>query len=93
MIRFINMNERGLFWVFGRQSWSCNTRNSISFSDIKIYFKYLMAPFEFTNDQNTIRRFILDYINILKIKVHLKDDAWNSMIFIIILKPFTKFVG
>ena len=34
-----------------------------------------MAPFEFTNDQSTIRRFILDYINILKIKVHLKDDA------------------
>ena len=52
-----------------------------------------MAPFEFTNDQNTIRRFILDYINILKIKVHLKDDAWNSMIFIIILKLFTKFGG
>ena len=34
-----------------------------------------MAPFEFTNDQNTIRRFILGYINILKIKIYLKEDS------------------
>ena len=36
-------------------SWNYNARNNISFSVSEIYFVYLMAPIDFTNDQNALR--------------------------------------
>ena len=35
-----------------------NTRNNISFSVSKIYFIYIMASIDFTDDQNAMRRVI-----------------------------------
>ena len=37
-------------------------------------------------------RVIWRYILTLKIKIHIKDKHWNSVIFIIILEVFTNFV-
>ena len=35
-----------------------NTRNNISFSVSKIYFIYIMASIDFTDDQNAMRRVV-----------------------------------
>ena len=38
------------------QTLEYNTRNNISFLSLKLYLIYLIAPTDFTNDQNTILR-------------------------------------
>lgn len=67
--------------------------NSFFFSFSKIYFMYLMAPTDFTNDQNTIHKVIWGYIYTFKINVYTKDKTWNSIFFAKIQKTFTKLGG
>ena len=50
---------------------------------------YLMAPV----DQNIIRRAISSYIYTLKIKIHVKDNTSNFIIFTIILETFANLGG
>ena len=39
---------------FSVLSWNYSTKNEISFFANKIYLIYLMAPIDFTKDQNTM---------------------------------------
>ena len=52
-----------------------------------------MAPIDFTNVQKTIRIIIWGYIYTLKIKMHIKNDTWNFIIFTTTLETFVKLSG
>ena len=67
------------------------TRGIISlFLMSKIYCTHLVAPIDFTNDQNTIRRVFWGYIYTSKIKIHVKVNTWDFIIFTVILERFGK---
>ena len=51
---------------------------------------YLMAPIDFTNDKDTIRKVIWGYRYTLKININMKDNTWNIIIFTIITETFAK---
>ena len=46
-----------------------------------------------TNDQNTMCRVIFDYIYTLKIKIHIKSNTWNVIVFAIVQETFAKVGG
>lgn len=49
-----------------------------------------MAPTGFTINQNIMHEVIWGHIYILNIKIRIKDNTWNDIIFIIIQDTFAK---
>ena len=53
---------------------------------------YFMAPFDFINGQSTIGRVSWSYFYTLNIKIHIKDNTGNYIIFTIIIDVLPRFV-
>ena len=52
-----------------------------------------MAPIDFTNGQNTIRRVVWGCINTWKINTNMKDNTWNIIFNIITQETVAEFGG
>ena len=65
--------------------------DQVNWTNRSLVFKHgiIIAPTDFTNDQNTMHSVIWSYIYTLKIKINITDNTWNVITFSIILQYYT----
>ena len=75
-LQFLARKIKNLFISHG-----IKTQGKTSLFVNKIYFIDLMTSIDFNNGQKTMCKVIWGYICTLKIKIYIKNNTWNVIIF------------